>query len=70
MRDWWGEYWPPVVLTVAAVAAVISLVFAISYSVHKQDRWRQQCYEQGGHTVRVSRSEICVGSDGRYLGQE
>lgn len=56
-----------VVVGVVIVGALITIFTLVA---QQQSHFENLCHEQGGHVVRVSRSEICVGSDGRYLGQE
>lgn len=66
MRYWLG----PIVVTAVGVAVVVMLVWAITYKINKQHQFERRCATQNGHTISVSRGEICIGADGRYLGQE
>lgn len=66
----WGDIWPPIVAVVALVVIIGGLAYMIYRGTQDDNHFVQQCHEQGGHTVAVSRSMICVGADGRYLGQE
>lgn len=67
---WWSDVWLPIVVVVVFVAMLGGLAYSIYSSVQSENHFVRQCHDQGGHTVDVSRSKICVGSDGRYLGQE
>lgn len=58
-----------IIFCCVAIAFVIFVGTIVYFASSSDNKWAQNCHDKGGHTVNVSKGEICLDSNDVYLGK-